>query len=556
MLFLTRCATCLPSPEAANLLLELVGLWSKHHRACSHRGSLLVASANMLQVLSRYASVFLPPSLCIATYIFFALTSPQVTQPSRADQFRGLLSDSTIPLPPGCSRYVLFCTLRPTSGHILFRFFSRSVRQHFYCFLHDSPEASQQSPIHFSALRSALRFLGHKCVHVPIPTPTQSFTPSEHANSTAVLATPLLYASFIDSSAADLWKATSEDVQTTFSRRPASLLTKHSHLAFCADLLSSTLNSARSPGIQRVRSQAQLLHSSLLLVPGFYVYALVSPLWSRLYVGATGYERPRAPLERWAEHVANAKLWSSRHSRRRFSHRTPLLYRAMAAVGWHNVVMVLLLSLDDVNPLRRAEVFFIRKLAPNFNVQHSLDLSVGPVPSHLLSSWWSEDVMSVASRVLRQVHPRLSPWQWTGLIVSVRGLGDRTTAAKLRRAAARLCPSLCSLRSSPRITFPCPVPTWLLRYTQRVFSLAVKRLPTSLQLPGFLVISRCTSAVWRASPYVTSGIWHLCWHPHRFPSHGSGAALASLCTDALVLTVTSSLASGKSCPVATCSPPC
>ena len=93
------------------------------------------------------------------------------------------------------------------------------------------------------------------------------------------------------------------------------------------------------------------------MASGFYVYALVSPMWSKIYVGATGYAHFRSLAERWVEHVARTKLWSSRHSRRRFAHQTPLLYRAMAAVGWHNVVMLPLVSFGDVRCLRRAEIF-------------------------------------------------------------------------------------------------------------------------------------------------------------------------------------------------------
>ena len=166
--------------------------------------------------------------------------------------------------------------------------------------------------------------------------------------------------------------------------------------------------------------------------------------------------------------------------------------------------MMPVVSFDDVRCLRRAEVFWIRHLSPTFNVQHASEIFSDPIPSHLLSSWWSDDIMTVASRILRKVHPKLSPAQWVSLLVAVRGMGDRKTAAQLRRVAARLCPSLHTLRSSPRITFPCPMPGWLLRHTHFVFSRVLRQLPSSVQSPVFRTISRCSSAVWRASPYLTS----------------------------------------------------
>ena len=148
--------------------------------------------------------------------------------------------------------------------------------------------------------------------------------------------------------------------------------------------------------------------------------------------------------------------------------------------------------------------FWIRHLSPTFNVQHASDIFPDPIPSHLLSSWWSDDIITVASHILPKVHPKLSPLQWVSLLAAVRGMGDRKTAAQLRRVAARLCPSLHALRSSPRITFPCPMPGWLLRHTQHVFTRVLRQLPSTSQSPVFLEVSRCSSAVWRASPYLTS----------------------------------------------------
>jgi len=60
----------------------------------------------------------------------------------------------------------------------------------------------------------------------------------------------------------------------------------------------------------------------------------------------------------------------------------------------------------------RAKVYFIRNLNPTFNVQQALEVSSATIQPHLLSSGWSDDVLTVATRVLWQSHPRLSPFQW------------------------------------------------------------------------------------------------------------------------------------------------
>ena len=123
------------------------------------------------------------------------------------------------------------------------------------------------------------------------------------------------------------------------------------HLAHLVGRLLSTLDFARSQG---VLAKSRPLDSSFLRVCP-RLSSLVQPLRR-----GTGYEHPRSPLERLEEHVAGTKRWVSRHSQHRFVHRTPILYRAMAAIGLHNVVMLPLASFPDGANLRRAEAFCIR----------------------------------------------------------------------------------------------------------------------------------------------------------------------------------------------------
>lgn len=153
----------------------------------------------------------------------------------------------------------------------------------------------------------------------------------------------------------------------------------------------------------------------------------------------------------------------------------------MAAVGWRNVIMLPILLVDNVDTLYKAEIHFIRTLVSNFNVQHASAFSSSPIPAHLLGCWWSGDTLAIASRILRQLNPRLSCQQWVSLIIAVRGVGDGLTATKLRRVAARCFPSLRSLLSAPQISFPCPVPKRLLRYTQLLVRQLLSGLPSSLQ---------------------------------------------------------------------------
>ena len=66
------------------------------------------------------------------------------------------------------------------------------------------------------------------------------------------------------------------------------------------------------------------------------------PLWGKCYVGGCGYTRSRCPLERWVEHMRQAKLSSSATSCSRFRPGKFPLYAAMVAVSLSSVVMIIL----------------------------------------------------------------------------------------------------------------------------------------------------------------------------------------------------------------------
>ena len=76
-------------------------------------------------------------------------------------------------------------------------------------------------------------------------------------------------------------------------------------------------------------------------------------------------------------------------------------------------------------------------------------------------------------------------------------------AARLARHARRVCPSLHTVRSSPRVIFPCPMTPAVLQAFQRVVRRALRVLPSPCRLDNFEVVARCLSACWRGSPYLT-----------------------------------------------------
>ena len=151
-----------------------------------------------------------------------------------------------------------------------------------------------------------------------------------------------------------------------------------------------------------------------------------------------------------------ARCWASRSSQMRYGQRAPALYKAIGKVGIRNVIQVVLAS-TTLQQLASVERFFIRQLSPVFNTLGVFGDTALPRAVQRL-----EDVRIVAAQVLRHNRPKLPAEAWPALIAQVLHTGDRVLAAKLARQARQICPKLSKLRSSPRLTFPCPIPKQLL----------------------------------------------------------------------------------------------
>ena len=162
---------------------------------------------------------------------------------------------------------------------------------------------------------------------------------------------------------------------------------------------------SNSKSVQRVLEVATTIPINQ---PGIYVYALISPLWGKCYVGACGFRNDRCPLQRWSKHVRQAVLWMSKTSRKRHRSRRSPLYAAMDAVKPRNVIQVVLAA-PSRNDLATAERFFVRKLQPAFNIRDADENIVSLARS--LSTFICDDVITFGNRILRRANPRLTPLQ-------------------------------------------------------------------------------------------------------------------------------------------------
>ena len=331
-----------------------------------------VASA-VLSLFSRCASVHIPPSACISVQLFFAAHSPQILSPVHNSHVLslGVLCDSClVGLADQHSKMRLMLLSSPCSSVSslhpkLFAFGPKHSKTQFTVHYKASPLADTQKAIQFSALRLGIHRA--RMAFYSFKEYSSIFSRECLIVNPLSVALPDLCAIAFDSRAtAASWSHLAASLsRTTLLKQPLDARFRQS--AETMAKMHSLLANALSKGVQRTLSATTLgCDLPLLLEPSFSVYALVSPLWSKVYVGATGFKRPRAIMERWWEHIKKSAEWKSSSSKRRYQHHTPPLYRAMAAIDPSNVIVIPLARAYHHN-LGSVERHFIRLLAPTFN---------------------------------------------------------------------------------------------------------------------------------------------------------------------------------------------
>ena len=97
----------------------------------------------------------------------------------------------------------------------------------------------------------------------------------------------------------------------------------------------------------------------------FAVYSLVSPLWTKLYVGAVGFCGTSSVLACYTKHLRLAKLGPHYRSGG-FLRASTSLYSPLAVVGLGNVITVVFCECSLQNLVQK-ERYFIRKMFPVLN---------------------------------------------------------------------------------------------------------------------------------------------------------------------------------------------
>ena len=451
-------------------------------------GELVWSAPAMVSAVARATGCTLPPA-CPTVFALMAVRAPAIL--TLSGHAVGFLSDSVLSgtsLLPGAARVVHLT--RGNCGMATLCQITLPNLSMRLC-LQDTVAAARQQPILYSTLRASLKTVLHRGSVQAWALASRGMVREPQREPIGDQVHDLLRASFSDPAAAADWI---NIVESAFPGANAAERAVFQHGA-----LIPLLPAAHSQVVQRVLARMMDPQPDLRL-PACAVYALVSPVWGKCYVGALGFREARPPLKRWLEHAGRARLWASRTSRSHYAGRCPPLYAAMRAVSSANVCFVVL---ETTTPalLGERERFYIRLLEPVFNAIGSV---ASPIAWHQaaasLGAATCDDVFSLGDRVLRQAHPRLRPSAWSALVATAAAAGERPMAVQLARVARTTSRHMRNLQALPQITVPCPVPQWLLDHLRDTVHGALRLLPHFARLPQYTVSVRAGRVSWSKSP--------------------------------------------------------
>ena len=352
--------------SAESLILRLAPSVDNTLQKCRQAsGELVGMGPEPLACLCRAVSCIVSGTLCPAMLVYLAVSCP-VGVVSTATTV-GIVHDSTV-LPPACCPRVIAVLReeRDTPPNRLCVIIVRGIR--FTVTLRDSVSAAQSMPVSFAALRTSLQGVLPRGGLARWPRQLENgarrrLTLQPDQSSTEAL----VRASLADPDAVAAW------LQYLAGEEPF----KFSSSQACRQhaTLLPLLPSSYARAVQNVLPYVRQPQPDLS-VPTCAVYAMVSPLWGKCYVGAVGLNAPRRPIDRWLEHASQARLWRSATSQWRYGKRCPPLYAAMRSVTPANVCFVIL-EVANAQTLLQRERFFIRLLEPVLNIK-GISGSVAP----------------------------------------------------------------------------------------------------------------------------------------------------------------------------------
>ena len=485
--------TGFPSPEIAHTIIQCANAIIQNRSTCDHWGNARSCPLSLLSLLHlRLGCLF--SDVCCSMFCYVGCDYPHLV----CGKFTGFLLSASSSSFGEHLRIVTIASKVPSGNVPLFRFHSlnKSVLFVSVC---DSVLAAKERPMQLTALRASLthRIYLRFSIRWLCPLTGRQCASIYHQPKRAL--PDFAATAFRDGNAAKQWTALACALQQVYSEKSvnAELSALQASTIMCK--MAELFPFACCNAVQRLL-RFPFLNISLC-TQGRFIYCLVSPFLSKLYVGAVGFKKPRAPYARLREHLSTAKTWASRASVRRYGRRTPSMYSAIAKIGASNVIQVILAEATQEN-LSATEYAFIRQLSPVFNVLGvSADVALPRAIQRLLGSSLCEDIRLVGAKLLRHNRPNIPAQAWPALIAGIRRTGDRDLAAKVARQARQVCPKLSKLRSSPRLMFPCPIPKRLLNLLSCEVRAVLRALPFVCRSLHFELVVEAGSLGWQKTPF-------------------------------------------------------
>ena len=493
----------LPSPMQCREILHICAVFTKARATCPLMG-LFCLPPTVLGRIARSLSCELDFHGCITQALFCAISCPaclivpggkvgsfcgsDLSKINCLENYRVIGFSSFLPVPnfsPLCEIYAL-----------------PSCRSSLFLCIKDSSVVAAKSPMHLSEIRAILfcnrnrRYVRRWFCSLDVG-PSLRCAKSTTPVNKFISQKALLSSCFSDQAAAEEWNTGSDSLKH-WMFGPISVRRWGHDQEHAWKRMVEACRFCNSSIVQKVISDCLPVS---LTKPGYYVYALVSPLWSKCYVGACGFNNRRCPLDRLIEHIRQALLWNSKTSRKRCASRRSPLYGAMAAVDPANVIQIVL-AVPSSQHLAAAERHFIRKLQPVFNIRE-MDDSILHLAKSLVAIT-VDDVVTFGNRLLRQARPHMTASKWACLIADVALTGDRVLAAKLARHARTTCKQAKGLRALPQIVVPCAVPKRVISHVQNLLKCAISKIPGFQRLPQFILQLQVGRACWSKSPMADS----------------------------------------------------
>ena len=491
----------LPSSYHCGIVLQICGIFEKAKASCPHARMFCCLPPTILGRIARSTSCTLTPNSCITEALFCACCCPSCL--FVPGYVVGLFSGTDVSCHSQLPGRVVGFSSRISVPHfrtICELFLPANYATRLFLCINDCPQAAARSPLLLNELRAILfrcrrrRYVRQWLYPLDVVQQTMQmpasdvFQPAQQSVQQA-----LLRSAFSCYQGFELWTTASECLKAWMD----GVVSLRNWGTSQIDAWRKMFEASRfcvSASVQHVLSYAS---ADTLTNKGFFVYALISPLWGKCYVGACGFRNCRSPLERWIEHVKQAKLWNSKTSQKRYASRRSPLYAAMAAVGPFNVIQVILAQ-PSRQDLASAERFFIRKLQPVFNIRETEDSVLHLARS--LSTMVIDDVVTFGNRLLRHARPRLTPNQWASIIADVASAGDRVLAAKLARHARASNARASGLRALPQVVIPCAVPRRIISHVQDLLRNNLLKIPGCQRFPQFTIQLQVGRACWSKSP--------------------------------------------------------